>query len=152
MGDNRLQLTVTEDEFAAFIGANAQKYLLKFRKFSVEGIDLFSATWHWPAFLVGFWWLLYRKMYLWAFVFFILLIIPYANVAAWITLPITGNYLYYRYAKGEILRVKTLQSSGDILKTLSELGGINKWVPVVGIIVSTAAFFMFLLGLILSAC
>jgi len=152
MGDNRLQLTVTEDEFAAFIGANAQKYLLKFRKFSVEGIDLFSATWHWPAFLVGFWWLLYRKMYLWAFVFFILLIIPYANVAAWITLPITGNYLYYRYAKGEILRVKTLQSSGDILKTLSELGGTNNWVPVIGIVVSSVAFLMFILGLILSAC
>jgi hypothetical protein len=147
-----LQLTVTEDEFAAFIGANAQKYLLKFRKFSVEGIDLFSATWHWPAFLVGFWWLLYRKMYLWAFVFFILLIIPYANVAAWITLPITGNYLYYRYAKGEILRVKTLQSSGDILKTLSELGGTNNWVPVIGIVVSSVAFLMFILGLILSAC
>jgi hypothetical protein len=45
-----------------------------------------------------------------------------------------------------------LQPSGDILKTLSELGGVNKWVPVVGIIVSTAVFFMFVLGLILSAC
>ena len=92
------------------------------------------------------------KMYIWALVYFILLIIPYANVAAWITLPITGNYLYYRYAKRKILRVKTLQLFGDILKTLSELGGINKWVPIVGIIVSTAAFFMFSLGLILSAC
>jgi len=152
MENNRLQLTVTEDELAAFIGGKAQKYLLKFRKFSVDGIDRFSATWHWPAFLVGFWWLLYRKMYLWAFVYFILLIIPYANVLAWITLAISGHYLYYRYAKGKILMVKTLKPSGDILKTLSELGGVNKWVPVVGIIVSIAAFFMFVSGLILSAC
>jgi len=152
MEDNRFQLTVTEDEFAAFIRAKAQKYLLKFRKFSVDRIDRFSPTWHWPAFLVGFWWLLYRKMYLWAFVYFILLFIPYANVAAWITLAVSGNYFYYRYAKGKILTVKTLQPSGDILKTLSELGGVNKWVPVVGIIVSIAAFFMFVLGLILSAC
>jgi len=152
MDDNRLQLPVTEDELTAFIGEKAPKYLLKFRNFSADRIDRFSATWHWPAFLVGFWWLLYRKMYLWAFVYFILLTIPYANVAAWITLPISGNYLYYRYAKKKILRVKTLQLSGDILKTLSDIGGINKWVPVVGIIVSIAAFFMFVLGLILSAC
>ena len=94
MEDNRFQLTVTEDEFAAFIGAKAQKYLLKFRKFSVDGIDHFSATWHWPAFLVGFWWLLYRKMYLWAFVYFILLIIPYANVAAWFSKDICFNPNY----------------------------------------------------------
>jgi hypothetical protein len=152
MEDSQLQLTVTEDEFTAFIGGKAEKYLLKFRKFSVDGIDRFSATWHWPAFFFVFWWLLYRKMYLWAFVYFILLLIPYANVAAWITLAISGNYLYYRYGKREILKVKTLQPSGDILKTLSRLGGINKWAPVVGIIVSTAAFFMFVLGLILSAC
>ena len=123
MEDNQLQITVTEDEIAAFIGGKAQQYLLKFRKFSVGGIDCFSATWHWPAFFIGFWWLLYRKMYLWAFVYFILLIIPYVNVAAWITLSISGNYLYYRYVKGKILRAKTLQPSSNIFKTLSELGG-----------------------------
>jgi hypothetical protein len=152
MEDTHVQVPVTEDEFAAFIGGKAQHYLLKFRKFSADGKDRFAATWHWPALLVGFWWLLYRKMYLWAFVYLIVLIIPYANVAAWLTLAISGNYLYYRYGKGKILRVKTLQPSGGIEKTLSEIGGVNKWVPVVGIMVSIAAFFMFLLGLILSAC
>jgi hypothetical protein len=152
MEDNRLQSPVSEEEILAFIGGDAEKYLLKFRKFSADGIDRFSATWHWPAFLVGFWWLLYRKMYLWALGYFIMLIIPYANIAAWITLAISGNYLYYRYVKGEIQRVKMLQPSGDILKILSGLGGVNKWVPVVGIIVSIASFFMFLFGLILSAC
>jgi hypothetical protein len=152
MEDNRLQLPVNEEELSAFIGRNAQKYLLKFRKFSADGFDRFSATWHWPAFLVGFWWLLYRKMYLWALGYFILLIIPYVNIAAWITLAVSGNYLYYRHAKSEIERVKTLQPSGDILKILSGLGGVNKWVPVAGIIVSVASFFMFLLGLLLSAC
>ncbi len=147
-----MQVSITEDEFAAFIGRKAQQYLLKFRKFSVGGKDRFAVTWHWPAFLVGFWWLLYRKMYLWAFVYFILLVIPYANVAAWFTVAVSGNYLYYRFVKGKILRVKTSQPSGDIVKTLSELGGVNKWVPVVGIIASIAAVIMFLLGLILSAC
>lgn len=152
MAIDSLQSAASEGEFAAFIGGKAQKYLLKFRKFSVDGIDRFSATWHWPAFIVGFWWLLYRKMYLWAFIYFFLLFIPYANVAAWITLAVSGNYLYYRYTKGTILRIKLVKPSEDILTTLSKLGGVNKWVPVVGIIVSTAAFFMFVLGLILSAC
>jgi hypothetical protein len=152
MEDNLSQVPVTKDEFAAFIRRKAQQYLLKFRIFSVGGNDRFAATWHWPAFLVGFWWLLYRKMYLWAVVYFLVLIIPYANIAAWFTLAISGNYLYYRFVKGKILRVKTSQPSGDIAKTLSEIGGVNKWVPVVGIMVSIAAFFMFLLGLILSAC
>ena len=91
-------------------------------------------------------------MYLWAVGYFILLFIPYVNVAAWIILAVSGNYLYYRYAKRVIIRAKTLQSSGDILKTLSELGGTNKWVPVIGIVVSSVAFLMFVLGLILSAC
>jgi hypothetical protein len=150
--DSQSQLTVTEDELAAFIGGKAQKYLLKFRKFAVNGIDRFSATWHWPAFLVGFWWLLYRKMYLWAFVYLILLFIPYANVAAWITLAVSGNFFYYRYAKGEILRVKTAHPSGDILQILSERGGVNKWVPVAAIMVSIVAFFMFIMGMILAAC
>lgn len=152
MENNRLQLTVSEDEFAAFIGGKAQKYLLKFRKFSVGGIDQFSATWHWPAFFFGFWWLLYRKMYLWALVYFILLCIPYANVAAWITLAISANYLYYRHAKSKILTAKSAQPFGDILAILPALGGVNKWVPIVAIIISLIAFFMFLLGLILSAC
>lgn len=147
-----MPLTVAEDEFAAFIGSKAYKYLLKFRRFSVNGIDHFSATWHWPAFLVGFWWLLYRKMYLWAFVYFILMFIPYLNIAAWITLAVSGNYLYYKYSKAAILKIKMTKPSGDLLETLSELGGKNKWVPVVGIIVSVGAFLMFVLGLILSAC
>jgi hypothetical protein len=91
-------------------------------------------------------------MYLWAFGYFFLLMIPYANVAAWLILAISGNYLYYRFVKGKILRVKASQSSGDIGETLSEIGGVNKWVPVVAVIVTITAFFMFLLGLILSAC
>jgi hypothetical protein len=41
--------------------------------------------------------------------------------------------------------------SGDLLEALSELGRINKCVPVVGIIVRVKALLMFVLGLFLSA-
>lgn len=150
--DNRSQFIVTEDEFAAFIGVRASRYLSKFRKFSIDGIDRFAATWHWPAFFCGFWWLLYRKMYLWALVYFIMLAIPYANVAAWITLAIGANYLYYSHAKNKINAAKNAQAVGDLLTILPQLGGVNRWVPVVAVFVTMAAFFLFLLGVILSAC
>lgn len=150
--NNRSPFVVTEDELTAFIGGKAPKYLPKFRKFSVDGIDRFAATWHWPAFFFGFWWLLYRKMYLWGLAYLIMLAIPYVNVAAWITLAIGGNYLYYRHAKNKIRAAKNMTKGGDILPIVSKRGGVNKWVPVVAIVVSVVASLLFLLGAILSAC
>jgi len=60
---NQLQSQMKE-EFIVFTGENAHKYLPKFEKFNIGGVDNFSITWHWPAFFVGFWWMLYRKLYL----------------------------------------------------------------------------------------
>lgn len=118
----------------------------------MDGMDRFAATWHWPAFFVGFWWLLYRKMYLWALVCLVMLAIPYSNVAAWIALAIGANYLYYRHAKNKIRAVKNARAIDDILPVLAELGGVNKWVPFLAVVVSVTAFLLFLLGAILSAC
>ncbi len=58
-----LELSVVkEEDFALFVGKNAEKYLGKFRKFTQNGEDIFAATWHWPAFFFSFWWTLYRKL------------------------------------------------------------------------------------------
>ncbi len=46
------------EDFLAFIGENAPKYVQKFRKFRIGGADNFAVTWHWPAFLAGGWWML----------------------------------------------------------------------------------------------
>ena len=58
---------VTKDEFIYFIWDKAEKYLPKFRRFNIDGVDKFAVTWHWPAFFFSFAWMAYRKMYLWAF-------------------------------------------------------------------------------------
>lgn len=58
---------VTKDEFIYFIWDEAEKYLPKFRRFNIEGVDKFAVTWHWPAFFLSCAWMAYRKMYLWAF-------------------------------------------------------------------------------------
>ena len=63
---NEQQKTPSEAEYITFIGKNAETYLTTFRKFQVQGGDRFAVTWHWPAFLFPFFWLLYRKLYLWA--------------------------------------------------------------------------------------
>ena len=45
-------------------------YIEKFRRFSNGGRPRFALSWHWPAFLVDpFLWFLYRKMYVYAFVY-----------------------------------------------------------------------------------
>ena len=94
---------ITKKEFIDFIGPNADKYIEKFRKFNVTGVDQFSFTWHWPAFFVTFFWMFYRKLYLWALLVFILTYIPIAGLILMIVYGLTGNYLYYRHAKKKIM-------------------------------------------------
>ncbi|MCL5021886.1 MAG: zinc-ribbon domain-containing protein [Nitrospirae bacterium] len=130
---------VREEELIAFIGNNAYTYIRKFRKFSVDGTDNFSATWHWPVFFTGFWWLLYRKMYLCTALYFVLCFIPYLNFFSWITFAVTGNYLYYRHCSRKIREIRTVQPSGDLLVILSQLGGVNTWVPLAAILISVLA-------------
>jgi len=62
---------MTDDElWRAFIGPNADRYLAQFKKFNFTGAPRYNLTWHWPAFLfIPFLWFLYRKMYLYAFVY-----------------------------------------------------------------------------------
>lgn len=59
-----------KDYYEAFIGEKNQHYYLqKFQQFDRDGKT--SITWHWPAFFVAFYWMLYRKMWLNAFLYFI---------------------------------------------------------------------------------
>ena len=68
---NEHQHTTREEESVTFIGKHAEKYLTTFQKFHVNGGDHFSVTWHWPAFFFPFFWMVYRKLYLWAILSFI---------------------------------------------------------------------------------
>ncbi len=57
-----------EQELAALLGPNNQQwYLQRFARFAQGGSSL---GWHWPSLFVTFFWLLYRKMWLAALVYF----------------------------------------------------------------------------------
>ena len=141
---------ITEQDYGNFIGKNADKYLTKFKKFNIDGTDSFSATWHWPAFFVPFFWMLYRKLYLWALLVFVLMIMPVVNFAfpfLMILFGITGNYIYYKHTRKNLLEIKLAPSSSEIQKAanIAHQGGVNKAVVIV-----VAIWFIFI-GAILGA-
>jgi Tfp pilus assembly protein PilE len=140
---------VTEEDFAHFIGKKADKYLPKFRKFSSDGVDKFSVTWHWPVFFFGFFWMLYRKLYLWALFAFAIGIISLqlSDLGLLIAIPwgMTGNYIYYKHAKKKILKLKTDQPSLDLSlmeTSLLKIGGVNRWAAYIPIIIPIAGIWM----------
>ena len=139
---------ITDKEYAAFIGKNADKYLGRFHKFNILGIDNFRPTWHWPAFFLGPFWMFYRKMYLWGLIALLVSLIPYVNFIAWIVTGTVGYYLYYRHVRQKIIELKSASSQGDISTAFSEVGGVHGWllkvyyglllIAFIGIIVSIA--------------
>lgn len=130
----------TAEEFAAYIGTKQYKYLPKFGKFNIGGVDTYSVTWHWPAFLVPFWWLLYRKLYLWALLALVIDFVPWINLMSRFVWGMTANYLYYKQAKKKIMELKSASPAANVPGALAEMGGVNGWVVVVGIALGILAF------------
>lgn len=140
-------MTGTEDQkdefLKAVIGPKNQSYYLRhFQRFSRD--NKLSASWHWPAFFLSFYWFLYRKMWLAALVYFLLpyaLFIPVGLIAAiaggsageavtglgyilyllgvFVVLPLYANALYYRHCNKKIAEAKIV--SKDPQRQLGEL-------------------------------
>lgn len=121
-----------EMDLAAFIGPKADKYLAIFKQFEKAG--RFTPTWHWPAALVGFWWLLYRKLYLWAAAAMVMAFIPLANVIAIVGFGLGANYLYYRHAQRKVGALRTALPDANLGITLKLIGGVNRWAMMLGIL------------------
>jgi hypothetical protein len=127
---------ITEEDFAVFIGKNAEGYFRKFKKFKINEPDRFAVTWNWPAFLFTYIWLAYRKMYKWAGVAFVTgsilgLFLPFLLPFWWLLFGMAGNFLYFRHARGKILEVKGAEqfnSGEDLSAALQGEGGVNRWV------------------------
>jgi hypothetical protein len=132
----------SEDEYMAFfIGPNSEKYLRKFKGFAKR--EGFSASWHWPAFLVPFFWLLYRKYYLLALGVFFLSFIPLVNFGVFIAMGISAYYLYYNKAKKTLDEYKTHTDRYDITAHLIREGGVNTTSVFIGIAaIFLATFFI----------
>jgi type II secretory pathway pseudopilin PulG len=156
---------VSEEEYyKAVIGSRNQDYYLnRFSRFDDDG--QVSPTWHWPAFFVTFYWLLYRKMWLNALIYFFLpyiIMIPLGIIGgvlgsafggviilgyllyfavAFIGIPMYANALYYRQCNKIIDDVRsTSHNTQRQLGELSGKGGTSKVVIIVILIFTFIAF------------
>ena len=134
---------ITTDEIRAFVGTNSHYYIQNFSKFTISGREKFCATWNWSCFGFTFIWFLYRKMYVLALIAFVVFCIPGINFILHIVAGIVGNYLYYKHVKEKILEVRATQSPQNCYPLLQEMGGVNKWVISLGIIISVVLAIIF---------
>lgn len=152
------EFTGTADEsLRIFVGANQDAYMERFSRFEDNG--KIGPSWHWPAFFVMFYWLIYRKMWLAALIFlvapwvallamgmgaaamgqsglslFTALLFPY--VLAWIFLPpMYAHAMYYKHAKGKIRKIE--ESHPDVKSRFAELtrkGGTSNIIAIVAVV------------------
>lgn len=129
--------------YKAVIGPkNLGYYLDHFTRFDNEGKA--GATWNWPAFFVTFYWMLYRKMWLNAFLYFLLPYLFFALlgivarvsnssglqftmgylfylIAIFVLIPMYANALYYKQCRKKISTV--IATPHDVQRQLGELSG-----------------------------
>lgn len=157
--------TLTMDEtqqWRAFIGPNADRYLEQFKKFTGGSITTgaagprFALTWHWPAFLFDpFLWFLYRKMYLYALVYAVGPVLSayftgdFTVGIVWrIMAGVSANYIYYWYVREQLARIRGRAGLDQAARErfFKDLGGIQPYVVWVGV-----ALHLLLLALLLAA-
>lgn len=154
-----------EEFYKAAIGPKNQSYYLRiFQRFENDGKT--GASWHWPAFFITFYWLLYRKMWRNALIYFFLpylVMIPLGIIGAMagssadavigfgyllylagiFLLPaLYANALYYHHCNKKITEAK--ESSHDMQRQLGELSGKGGTSNVALIIVLVIAFIAFI--------
>ncbi len=142
-----------DDLMATFVGPkNAHYYEQVFAKFERGGGSL---SWNWPSFFVTWFWLLYRKMYMWWLLYWfglpITMVLVSAVVAAFaspelgalfyyggyvlvafILLPMYANKLYYNHAKRKVAKMAatTLSEEQQALE-LARTGGTSGAIMIV---------------------
>ncbi|WP_454063854.1 DUF2628 domain-containing protein [Candidatus Nitrospira salsa] len=130
-------------------------YQEKFRLFQTPEGPRFSLSWHWPAALLdSFLWFLYRKMYMFAFLYAVGPVLSALAFGDWsvgivwqIGAGVSANYLYYWHIKDNIERVRKSPEldSAKQIQVLKEEGGIQPYVLWLGV-----ALHLFKFGLILA--
>lgn len=134
--------------YEAAIGEKKQNYYIeKFEAFDEKGPD-HTASWNWAAFLAGGAWALYRKMYGWFFVWWLLLTvvavlqsIPNPGMHRWVAIfaaflwlgfAVFANSLYHAKIRARIAAVtKSTSDASKVDKRLRAKNGVNAWVPIV---------------------
>ena len=153
----------SDEIYRAIIGSkNQDGYLRQFARFDREG--RISVSWHWPAFVVTFGWLIYRKMWGFAVIYvFLRYAAPIAiekavgvagetgdvilgsalsvlYVALFLMPPMYANALYYFHCKMKISN--TIESRDEIqaqVTALSKKGGTSTVALILGTLYTLAA-------------
>ena len=146
-------ITSGDDLLAAFVGPkNAHYYEQAFAKFESGGGSL---SWNWPSFFVTWFWLLYRKMYMWWLLYWfglpITMVLGAGVIAAFVSpelgalfyyggyglvafilLPMYANKLYYNHAKRKVAKMAatTLSEEQQALE-LARTGGTSGAIMIV---------------------
>ena len=130
---------LSAEELTAYIGPRAERYRPRFERFTRTGTTRFEFSWNWPASLAGMWWYLYRKMYGWALVDFVLGVLLgwtlFVPILWGVARAVTADYLYFRQADRRIREARPISSAVDApaanpahLVRLAAEGGVNAWV------------------------
>ena len=145
--------------FKTMLGEKNSHYYLKQFELLENDRKKYKVSWNWAAFFAGPLWALYRKMYVWCLVIFILnkllgtlggdasllfniliLIVPnmvfalYANV-------LYRNHLCVKISKA----IKINKTDSELLSSLKQQGGVNMWVVYVFISVVILVLLLLLL-------
>lgn len=153
------------DLLSAYVGPkNTAYYSSHFDRIKNSGG---AVSWNWPAFLISSVWFLYRKMWLNAFLYWIVLPISLGTLSgvlalaigdvaanaiyslgylliAFVLTPMYANYLYFRHAQSKVDKVSAMPMSDDARATeLSRIGGVSNVALVVVPII-----LVFLIGVI----
>jgi type IV pilus assembly protein PilA len=156
-------------DYEAAIGPNSGYYLKYFEQFDAGES---RAGWHWPAFFVGAWWCLYRKLWLpgilalvWPFILSFILGIAFAIIrpppaamigvgalllfAPYILLPIYANSIYWAHIRKLIERLPNsiAQVPDKRVARLERNGGTGVG-PMIAVIVGGGFFFIFIIGIL----
>ncbi|MDR2546787.1 MAG: DUF2628 domain-containing protein [Lachnospiraceae bacterium] len=150
-GDNVNGDWLTEEEAKAFIGKNSSFYLEKWG----SRPDSAFKGWNWAAMLFSIEWMAYRKMYLEAFLYFIIITLISMSFGFLfdalrigydgkmlgdifrLMIGFIGNALYRKKAERTFTKTKSM-SAPDRLSSLRSMGGVSVVAVVVCIILEIA--------------
>ena len=144
--------------YAAVVGRNFALYRRRWRL--DQGVPRASGTWHWPAFLFGLPWMMYRRMYrvamLWIAVLVVssvaeaLLDVPQAfssisSLALGVTAGVFANHWYLRHCQRQIAQARALKGNDPVAlqQELARRGDVS-WL---GLVLSLVAVLALLVGL-----
>ena len=137
--------------YAAVVGGNFPIYRQRWRL--DQGIATGSGTWHWPAFLLGLIWMMYRKMYrlaaMWAGLLLLISVVEtlldvpdglslVITFALSITTGIFGNSWYLAHCQRLIAQARAV-TGGDDARLRSELtarGGTSVVATLIAIVIA----------------